>query len=207
MKKLLAFLLAAAMLTALFAGCGNQAASSAAPEASSASAEAAPSEAPAVTPEPAPDSAEEPAPAEESIPAEESASTAPSLSYPLVTDGSEAVTVWVSLPPHVSPYMEDVADSACYRQAQEATGIQMLSHTVSAAAESEQFQLMCASGSTGDFDVIVGATVAYGSADGAVDDGILRDLVDDLETCMPDYYNFLQSEQNEGYTRKMCKKR
>lgn len=39
------------------------------------------------------------------------------LTYPLVTDGSECVTVWVSLPPHVSPYMEDVAESACYRAA------------------------------------------------------------------------------------------
>lgn len=190
MKKLLALLLAAAMLIALAAGCGDQAASGTVSGESVVSVEtAAPAETPVSQPEQTHASAEEP------VSGVELAPEAASLTYPLVTDGSETVTVWVSLPPHVSPYMEDVADSACYRQAQEATGIQMESHTVSAAAESEQFQLMCASGSTGDFDVIVGATIAYGSADGAVEDGILRDLADDLETYMPDYYNFLQGDE------------
>lgn len=188
MKKLLALLLAAAMLTALFAGCGDQAASASAPEASAVSAEnAAPAETPA--PEQAPTSAEAPVSAEEPV------SEIASLSYPLVTDGSESVTVWVSLPPHVAPYMEEVSESAAYRAAMEATGIEMISTTVSTAVEQEQFQLMCASGTTGDYDFLVGAARAYGSADAAVEDEILLDISSFIPEYMPDFDAFLRGDE------------
>lgn len=52
---------------------------------------------------------------------------------------------------------------------------------------------MCASGTTVDYDVIVGASRAYGSADAAIEDGIIMDLSDYLETDMPDYYASLQN--------------
>jgi putative aldouronate transport system substrate-binding protein len=131
----------------------------------------------------------------ESVGSAEEAPEEASLSYPLVTDGSESVTVWVSLPPHVAPYMEDVADSACYRAAAEATGITMNTTTVSTAVAEEQFQLLCASGTTGDYDFIVGATNSYGSADAAIEDEILLDLSDYLAEYMPDYNSFLQSDE------------
>lgn len=195
MKKLLAITLAAVMLVMLAAGCGTTAPSSTPAEPSSQEApasEPAPAEpAPEPEPEPVPEaSAAEPASAEEP-PAEE---PAPSLSYPLVTDGSETVTMWVSLPPHVSPFMEDVSQSAAYRAAVEATGVQLATTTISTAVQDEQFQLMCASGTTGDYDILVGAVMAYGSAEAALEDNILLDLVPYLEENMPDYYNFLQND-------------
>ena len=195
MKKLFATLLVAAMLLTAFAGCGGISTSSIPNETDSASALADVTEAePAVEPEPTHEEASEPDVEEASA---EPVGEAPqaSLSYPLVTDGSEQVTVWVSLPPHVAPYMEDVSESAAYRAAAEATGIKMVTTTVSAAVEAEQFQLMCAGGTTGDYDIIVGATRAYGSADAAIEDEIVIDLSDYLAEYMPDYYNFLQSDE------------
>ena len=195
MKKLFAILLVAAMLLTAFAGCGGISTSSIPNETDSASALADVTEAePAVEPEPTHEEASKPDVEEASA---EPVGEAPqaSLSYPLVTDGSEQVTVWVSLPPHVAPYMEDVSESAAYRAAAEATGIKMVTTTVSAAVEAEQFQLMCAGGTTGDYDIIVGATRAYGSADAAIEDEIVIDLSDYLAEYMPDYYNFLQSDE------------
>ena len=192
MKKLFATLLVAAMLLTAFAGCGGISTSSISNETDSASALADVTEAePAVEPEPTHEEASKPDVEEASA---EPVGEAPqaSLSYPLVTDGSEQVTVWVSLPPHVAPYMEDVSESAAYRAAAEATGIKMVTTTVSAAVE---FQLMCAGGTTGDYDIIVGATRAYGSADAAIEDEIVIDLSDYLAEYMPDYYNFLQSDE------------
>ena len=195
MKKLFAILLVAAMILSAFAGCGGVSTSSIPNETDSASALADVTEAePAVEPEPTHEEASKPDVEEASA---EPVGEAPqaSLSYPLVTDGSEQVTVWVSLPPHVAPYMEDVSESAAYRAAAEATGIKMVTTTVSAAVEAEQFQLMCAGGTTGDYDIIVGATRAYGSADAAIEDEIVIDLSDYLAEYMPDYYNFLQSDE------------
>ena len=195
MKKLFAILLVAAMILSAFAGCGGISTSSIPNETDSASALADVTEAePAVEPEPTHEEASKPDVEEASA---EPVGEAPqaSLSYPLVTDGSEQVTVWVSLPPHVAPYMEDVSESAAYRAAAEATGIKMVTTTVSAAVEAEQFQLMCAGGTTGDYDIIVGATRAYGSADAAIEDEIVIDLSDYLAEYMPDYYNFLQSDE------------
>ena len=195
MKKLFAILLVAAMILSAFAGCGGVSTSSIPNETDSASALAdVPEAEPAVELEPTHEEASEPDVEEASA---EPVGEAPqaSLSYPLVTDGSEQVTVWVSLPPHVAPYMEDVSESAAYRAAAEATGIKMVTTTVSAAVEAEQFQLMCAGGTTGDYDIIVGATRAYGSADAAIEDEIVIDLSDYLAEYMPDYYNFLQSDE------------
>lgn len=195
MKKLFAILLVAAMILSAFAGCGGVSTSSIPNETDSASALAdVPEAEPAVELEPTHEEASKPDVEEASA---EPVGEVPqaSLSYPLVTDGSEQVTVWVSLPPHVAPYMEDVSESAAYRAAAEATGIKMVSTTVSAAVEAEQFQLMCAGGTTGDYDIIVGATRAYGSADAAIEDEIVIDLSDYLAEYMPDYYNFLQSDE------------
>ncbi len=197
MKKQFSLLLALALLISLLSACGGAApAGSAEPEpaaASSAEEAAAPAEteeAPAEAPAEA-ETANEPSASEpEELPEE-----APSLEYPLVTDGSQSIKVWVSLPPHVAPYMEDVAQSAAYRAASEATGVQMIATTISVVVEQEQFQLMCASGTTGEYDAIVGASRAYGSADAALEDEILMDVAPYTEEFMPDFHNFLQNDE------------
>ena len=54
---------------------------------------------------------------------------------------------------------------------------------------------MCASGSILDYDIVVGASTAYGSADAAIEDDILMELSDYLAEYMPDYYSFLESDE------------
>lgn len=194
MKKTLTLLLAAAMLLSLLSGCGDSASAESGQAPDSSAAEVVSSAAPEETPEP---ESETPQTEEASLPEEEPEEAPPeaaSLDYPMVTDGSQTVTMWVSLPPHVSPYMEDVSESAAYRAAVDATGIQFETTTVSTQVQDEQLQLMCASGSTGDYDIIVGAATFYGSADGAVEDEILMDVSDYLEEYMPDFNNFLQED-------------
>lgn len=115
------------------------------------------------------------------------------VSYP-ISDGSEAVTCWMSLPPHVSPYLKDVAQSAAYRAASEATGIDFKITSVSSEAESSQFALMMAGQSYSDYDIIVGGGKLYGSTGAAVDEDIFMDLTDYIEQDMPDWYSFLQSD-------------
>lgn len=192
MKKTFALILTLVMLFSLMAGCGSQTDSQPAAE-TQASVQESTAEAPPTAEEPA--SAQEASTPEASTDAQEPApEAAPSLTYPLVTDGSQTVTMWVSLPPHVSPYMEDVSDSAAYRAAVDATGIGFETTTVSTQVQDEQLQLMCASGSTGEYDIIVGAAQFYGSDDGAVEDDILLDISDLIEEFMPDFYNFLQND-------------
>lgn len=201
MKKIIAMLLALCLLFTVMAGCGDsaQSAEETASAVAEVPAEAPAEEVPAEVPAEAP--AEVPAGAPAEVPAEEeSVETAASLTYPMVTDGSQTVTMWVSLPPHVSPYMEDVSQSAAYRAAVEATGIGFETTTVSTQVQDEQLQLMCASGSTGEYDIIVGAAQFYGSADGAVEDEILLDVSGYIEEMMPDFHNFLK---NDAEVRKL----
>ena len=203
MKKILAMLLLAAILLMAFAGCGNATAASAG-EASAASAASAAEEAPAEE-APAEEAAEEPAeeapaaePAasvEETAEPEEAAAPESSISYPMCTDGSASISLWVSMPSQISPYMESVADSACYRAASEATGITLNATTVGTEVQDEQFQLMCASGTILDYDIVIGASTSYGGADAAIDDGILMDVSGVIESYMPDYYAFLQGDE------------
>ena len=198
MKKYISLIIVFALLAAVLAGCGAETAAPASDQAASVS-ESAPAPEPEQAEAPAEDAAP-PAEAEASEGVPEGAESEPveeaaSITYPMVTDGSQAVTVWVSLPPHVAPYMEDVSESAAYQVAMEATGIQMITTTISTAVEMEQFQLMCASGTTGDYDFLVGAVRAYGSADAAVADEILMDLSDYIPDYMPDFNAFLQNDE------------
>lgn len=199
MKKTFALVLALCMLLSIMAGCGTDAVSAGESTQSSGASQKEESTAMSVAEQPGEpgQSATEPSDAD---PAAEATSEVtapegtPSLTYPMVTDGSQTVTMWVSLPPHVSPYMENVSESAAYRAAVEATGIGFDTTTVSTQVQDEQLQLMCAAGTTGDYDIIVGASTFYGSADGAVEDEILLDVKDYLEELMPDFYNFLQND-------------
>lgn len=193
MKRIFALLLAAAMTLAMLSGCGAGGESSASEDSATNPQQTASEEVSGLETTPA---VEETVSAEEA-PAEASAveeTKLPSISYPMVTDDSVSITLWVSMPSQISPYMEDVADSAAYRAATEATGIILDATTVSTEVQNEQFQLMCASGGILDYDIVVGASVAYGGTDAAVEDGILLDLTDHLAEYMPDFYSFLQED-------------
>ena len=193
MKRYLACLLAAALMAAALAGCGTPASSSAsaAPSPAQSAQETAPPSADAQAAQ-TEDSQTEDSQTEDSQ--TEDLGNTSAISYPMVTDDSVSVSLWVSMPSQISPYMEDVADSACYRAAQEATGIRLEATTVSTEVQDEQFQLMFASGTILEYDMVVGASTAYGGADAAVDDGILLDLTDYIRDYMPDYFRFLEED-------------
>ena len=126
MKKQIVAMLSAAMVFSMFAGCGtgqNTASSGTTAASDNASrVESAVTDQTAAQEETNSTAGEQP----EASQAEQSvveAEPAIAIQYPMVTDGSQQISVWVSLPPHVAPYMEDVAESAAYRKAAEATGI------------------------------------------------------------------------------------
>lgn len=191
MKKIFALLLAAALMLTMLAGCtsGSQQSVS---EAAQSKSEISVSDSDVQVPVSDVEASDQD---DTAVSAEEEADTElTSIAYPMVTDDSVSITLWVAMPSQISPYMEDVADSAAYRAATEATGIILDATTVSTEVQNEQFQLMCASGSIVDYDVVIGASVAYGGADAAVEDGILMDLTDHLAEYMPDFYRFLQED-------------
>lgn len=190
MKKLFALMLAAAMLLMLLAGCGSESGSASASEESTTENSVAEVTASSISEQVS--EAGRPADSAEDLEIEEETS---SISYPMVMDNSVTITLWVSMPSQISPYMESVEDSAAYRAATEATGIILDATTVSTEVQDEQFQLICASGAILDYDMVVGASAAYGSADAAIEDGILMDLTDYLAEYMPDYYSFLQEDE------------
>ena len=96
MKKLFVTLLTAAMILSMFSGCGGTDASLTASKTDSASAAVTEPQ----TTEAQPEKTAQPETKEISAELEEEM---PHLEYPLVMDGSEQITVWVTLPPHVAP--------------------------------------------------------------------------------------------------------
>lgn len=212
MKRILALLLALAMLFALSA-CGTQTTSAASSTEAVETETAAASEA---APDPEPE--QETAPAEEPVaeeslqeeaPVEETVTLEP-MSYP-VGDGSETLTYWYSYPPFVPNFLDDVSNKEIYLAINEAVGVNIQVVGFSLVNASEQFQLMIASG---DYtDIIYGFGAQYsGSVEGAVEDEIIMDLNGLLETNAPDYCNYLLTDRevnlavrtDAGYIPSFC---
>ena len=187
LKKYLALLLALAMLTVMFAGCSNKAEETAPAEESSAVEESSPAE---EAPAEAPAEGEE-ASAEEETPAE------PEISpeYPVypISDG-EVLTYFTEFPGFLASNMETMQEMPSYQKAAEITGVDLQFQSVSQTALTEQFNLMCASGSLPD---MVSGKVSYtnGSA-AAIEDEIFIDLTDLVHTYMGDYWDILSSQQS-----------
>ena len=213
MKRILALLLCLCMLFALSA-CGSSAASSAAPASESVETEVSQAVA-AEEPEPEPveEVAEEPAPQAESIveePVVEEPTVLETLSYP-VGDGTTTLTYWYSYPPFVPNFLDDVSNKEIYLAINEAVGVNIQVMGYSLVNASEQFQLMIASG---DYtDIIYGFGSQYsGSVEGAVEDEIILDLADLVETNAPDYCNYIYGDEevnlavhtDAGYLPSFC---
>ena len=156
MKKILALLLAMAMIFAVFSACGNDAASSAAAPASETESASAPEaqpeppaqEVPPETPE-APASAEEPASTEEDAPSEgDLITTSYVYDLPLFDESRNAeLSMWVSFSDNMSTFMPNqFADNKGYMRAEELTGVHVDLECVSTASNSEQFNLRVTSG-------------------------------------------------------------
>lgn len=190
MKRVLALLLLTSVLLPVFYGCTS---------------EIAPEESMSLTEELQNESEGSPIPqgsAEQSGPQSGTQQPEPSqvsgIIYPLDNPGGKTIRLWLEVPPMIGPYCEDMAQVAAFRAATEATGVPIVVDAASTAAQ-EQFQLMMASGSYVDYDVIVNVASMYGSASAAYDDGILIALNDYVDANMPDYSAFLKEADFSKY--------
>ncbi|MBE6992992.1 MAG: extracellular solute-binding protein [Ruminococcaceae bacterium] len=166
MKKrtILALLLALAMLATLFTGCGSK------EEAAAPESEAPVSEAPA--PEAAP----------EEVPEAATYTVAPNFpemklgTVPLpLTEEPVTVEMWMGINPNVLAIIDDPAtDCAIWAELAKRTGVTIEFTTCNPDFESEQFNLICASGDLPD--ILSNATTLYsGGGDAAIEDEILID--------------------------------
>lgn len=199
MKKHLALILVLAMLAALMAGCSSQAETSTEPAASESaetveSTAVEESSAPAEEPDaPAEDAAEEPAEEVSEEPVSLHDQYSPEYPEYPISDG-EQLTMLVEFPGFLASNMETMQEMPSYIRAAEITGVDLQFHSVSQTALTEQFNLMCASGSLPD---LVGGSVSYTSGSAAaIEDEVFVDLTDLVHNFMGDYWDILASQQS-----------
>ena len=180
--RILALLMALAMVFAL-AACGSTESTAETAQASSAAEASAPvEEAPAVE-EPAPEEpAQEPSVVEESI-VEEPQEPEIVIEYPLF-DELKTYTIWLGTAPDLTEVVYNMDEFVIFRELQKITNVGWDATMVSFMAESEQFQLMLAGG---DYtDVVVKAVDNYtGTIDQAIEEEFLIDLKPYIAENMP----------------------
>ena len=182
-KKLFALLLCLAMLTALFAGCGQNAST---PEPASSTAESSastPSEAPAAE---VPVSAEEPPSTTE--PAVEN-----TISYPVANGETYTISVVMDSNLLDSVPGGDPANANGVKKMCEVTGIN-LDYTVFPMM-SDNMTLMISSGDWTDIFCKIDENYANG-LDGALEEDVIIDLEPYLAEYAPSYYNYVNTTEN-----------
>ena len=210
MKKL-ALIMALVLTLSLFAGCGgtesavSQAVSSAPVQAAEPEAEV-PEEAPAEE-TPAEASAEEVSVVEEPV---EEVFQEPTLEgeywkfgftnceLPL-SDSGESLTLWMLAEPFMMLYPGvDMNETTYYKTLEEQTGVAIEITSVNRFVAAEQFNIMMAGGDYTDM-ISHFATLYTAGADAAIEDGIIYDLAEMLDTEMPNYKAAL--DLNPVFTR------
>ena len=192
-SKLLALLLALALVFGLMAGCGSTAAS--APAEETAPAETQSAEAPAEAPETpaAPEASAEEASAQEGN--VEVAETAADpfdamkeeyISYPL--EGDNTITMWYYTPPYIQ-FVDSNFKFNAIDDMEAATGVNLDFIEVGTASASEQFNLMVAGG---DMTDLIPAREYYtGGLTKAYEEDIIVDINEYVEENMPNYLGVL----------------
>lgn len=194
-KRLLAVLLALAMVLALTAcGGGTESAASSAANAESTTSSAAnaeSAEAPAETAAPVEDTAQEPeASAEEAETA--AAAEVPPTELPL-SDGSVTFEVWMGISPAAMNYITTLAENLTYKEIMERTGVNLSFIHFHPDTQTEQFNLVLASGEYPD--VMNGVANSYtGGADKGIEDEVFIDLLEYLPEYAPHYYALITSD-------------
>ncbi len=205
--RLLALLLALAMVTCLFAACGSsgteteQPAASAETAESSAETSAAPETETSAEAPPAESADEEAEPEESGTEGQYTAGVWPAeplgnVSLPL-TDEPQTFTMWMGVNPNVLAIIDDpTEDCALWNILAERTGVYLEWHCVHPDNEGEQFNLMCVSGDL--YDILSNATTLYtGGGEAAVADEILLDIRPLLtEELAPQICKLLDSDQD-----------
>lgn len=182
-KRILALLMALAMVFAL-AACGETPASSA-PVASAPQ----PAETEAATPEPAPPV--ESTPEEPSVDSVQEPETPEIVvEYPLF-DEVQTYTIWLGTAPDLNDVVSNMEEFVIFRELEKVTNVTWDATMVSFMAESEQFQLMVAGG---DFtDVVCKAIDNYtGTVDQAIEEDFLIDLAPYIQENMPNLLGWFE---------------
>ena len=190
MKKLLASLLALAMVLGLCAcGGGSAASSAAAPASEPTEAASAPEQKPQEpeAPQGEASQAEEPASTEEEATASGGLITTDyTYDLPLVDDGW-SFSMWVSFSDNMSTFMPNgFADNKAFQKAEELTGVHVDLREVTTTANSEQFSIAVASGDLPNVLTNVGQ-LWTSSFEQGIEDEILMDLTELTENYMPAY--------------------
>lgn len=177
MKKI-ARLLAVLLVFSLLGGCGGKAVSSVSAEEAAqtaAASSAAPTEAAAV-------STEETSKAEEP---EVSVEEPEEIAYfPL--EETKSFSYWFSYPPMFDGFADGPMDYLMYTESQKRLNVEIEWNAVSILAANEQFMLMTASNDYAD--CMMNFTGLYsGGIDEAIENEIILDLTELIETCAPDY--------------------
>lgn len=187
MKKWTIWCLILAMMLALFAGCGQDPASTPAEASSAASV---PTEAPAPAPEPEP--APEASIAESVVdtPVEEAPAFVP-VELPIVTEPT-TFSIWYTWPPVLTNFIEGPGATPFAQELEARTGVHIDYVLANTEAANEEFSLMVASGSY--TDMILGATTYYNNPDQLIEDGVAIDVAQYLDL-MPNLEAVLASNQ------------
>lgn len=194
-KKLLAMVLALAMLLSMFAGCGATASSAApadtaASQEASASAEEAPAEDPADADGPEADIPEE---ASSLDAPEEPEYTLEEVQLPLFEE-TRTYTMWTMLPFFMATLVSDMAqDINNLKLLQEYCNVKLEITSVGDMVVDEQFNLMVANG---DYPDIISDGVSHYTKgyDAAITDEIIIDLYDLAEEYAPNYMYYLNTD-------------
>ena len=201
-KRILALLMALAMLTVLLAGCGSsdstsESSSETTEETTEAETEEETEEEEEAAEESEEAAAEETAEteeAEEAAEAEEEEASASTITYPLSGDDL-TLTIWTSFPSNLVNYMESFSDHAGFQQAEEATGVHIEFTEIGMDNASTQFSLMAASESW--TDIVLGFEDLYtGGLTTAYDEDVIYRLNDVVAEYAPDYYAVLSSSED-----------
>lgn len=192
MKRLFALALVLAMALGLLAGCGTQ----------PAAASSTPEEPVQASEEPAAPTQEAPAPAEEPVPEEPSAEEPtpepeiPQVEYPL-TEEPVTLTMWYSFPGDLADIMQEYlgnGKSSVLQAVAKKTGVNLSFMLQSVMTANDSFNLLVASGDYPDLFQNAGSYYT-GGMDKAVDDEVLVDLTDLIETNAPNYNALIHQDE------------
>jgi putative aldouronate transport system substrate-binding protein len=172
-KRILALLMASAMLVGLLAGCGSSSSSTATSDASASS----------ETSESASDSADSETPSTVEV-------TDVSLPF---GDGEETHSVWMGISPSAMNYISSLAENQTYIELMERTGVNLEFQHFHPDQQSTQFTLICASG---DYPCVMnGVANDYtGGPDAAIEDEVFIDHTDLMQEYAPNYWNMIVSD-------------
>lgn len=114
--------------------------------------------------------------------------------------GDVTLTYWAPMTATVAAHVKDYSEITYYKELENRTGIKVNYVHPPVGQQSEQFNLMLASGTDSLYDMIEYEWTVYpGGPDAAVEEGIIYDLTDMVDKYAPNFKGLL--DKNENYSR------